>query len=85
MQGLVRTYLEMCALDLTEVYSPALFNQHSMQLGLSTGVAANLETGWNLETKSRRDKRSSELRLARPKVFENKTTVPTVLEVTESQ
>ena len=40
VQGLVETYLEMCAVDLTEVYSPALFNERSMQLGLSTGVAA---------------------------------------------
>ena len=69
MQGLVRTCLEMCAVDLTEVYSPALFNERSMQLGLSTGVAADLETAWNLETKSRRDKCSNELRSARPKVL----------------
>ena len=32
-------------------------------------MAAELETGWNLETKSRRDKCSSELRIARPKVL----------------
>ena len=69
VQGLVRTCLEMCAMGLTEVYSPALFNERSMQLGLSTGVAAELETGWNLQTKSRRDKCISELRIARSKVL----------------
>ena len=37
VKGLVKTCLEMCAADLTEVYSPALFNERSMQLGLSTG------------------------------------------------
>ena len=47
MQVLVRTCLEMCAVDLTEVYSQDLFNERSMQVGLSTGVAADLETGWN--------------------------------------
>ena len=36
----------MCAVDLTEVYSQDLFNERSMQVGLST-VAADLETGWN--------------------------------------
>ena len=40
-----------------------------MQLGLSTGVAAELETGWNLDTKSRQDKCSSELRTAKPKIL----------------
>ena len=69
MQSLVKTCLEMCAVDLTEVYSPALFNERSMQLGLSTGVAAQLENGWNLDTKSRRDKCSSELRAAKPQDF----------------
>ena len=59
----------MRAADLTEVYSPGLFDERSMQPGLSTGAAADLETGWNLETKSRRDKCSSELRRARPKVL----------------
>ena len=34
--SLVETCLEMCAADVTEVYSPALFNERSMQLGLST-------------------------------------------------
>ena len=55
----------MCAVDLTEVYQPALFNDRSMQLGLSGGVAAELQTGWNLETKSRRDRCSSELQITR--------------------
>ena len=46
----------MRAIDLTDADSPALFNERSMQLGLGTGVAAELETRWNLDTKSRRDK-----------------------------
>ena len=41
-----------------------------MQLGLSTGVAADLGMGWNLETSSRQDKCSSERRNARPNVLE---------------
>ena len=48
VQGLVKTCLEMC--DLTEVYPLAIFNKRSMQLGLSTGVAAELEIDWNLDT-----------------------------------
>ena len=56
VQGLVKTCLERCAVDFSEVCSPALFNEHAMQLGLSTELAADLVTGWNLETKSRRDK-----------------------------
>ena len=55
MQSLVKTCLEMCAVDLTEVNSPAIFSGRSMQLGLSTGVAAEPETT------SRRDKCSSEV------------------------
>ena len=47
---LVKTCVDMCAVDLTEFYSPAIFNERSIQLGLSTGVAAELETGWNLDT-----------------------------------
>ena len=61
MQGFVKTCLVLRAGDLTEVYSPALFNERSRQLGLSAAVAAALETGWNL--------RSSELRTAQPKML----------------
>ena len=49
VQGLVRTCLEMCVVDLTEVDSLA-----------STVVAADL--GWKLETTPQRDKCSRELR-----------------------
>ena len=67
VQHLVKTCLEMYAVDLLEVYSPALFNERSMQLGLmSTCVAADLETGWDLEAKSRRDKCSSEAQDRKP-------------------
>ena len=61
MQGLVKTCLDMREADLTEVYSPTLFNERSMQLGLSAGVAATLETGLNL--------RGSELRTGQPKML----------------
>ena len=64
VQCLVKICLEMCAVDMTKVYPPALLNERSMQLGLSTGGAAELETGWNLDTESRRDKCSSELQVA---------------------
>ena len=57
----MKTCLDMRAADLTEVYSPALFNERSMQLGVSTGVAAELQTGWNLC--------SSELRTAKPRIL----------------
>ena len=60
VQGLVKNCLELCA-----VYSPALFNER----GLSTGMAVELETGWNMSTKSRRDKCSSDSRTAKPKIL----------------
>ena len=69
MQGLVNICLETSAVDLTGVHSPAIFNERSMQLGLSTGVAAELETAWNLETKSRMRKCSIALRTAKPKIL----------------
>ena len=37
VQGLVKTSLDMCAVDLTEAYSPALDHERSMQLGPSAG------------------------------------------------
>ena len=79
VQGLVKTCLEMCAVDLAEVYSPALFNERSMQLGVNTGVAADLETGWNLEIKSRRHKCSSEVD-CNTESIDSKSTVLIVLE-----
>ena len=71
----------MCPVDLTEVYWPALFNGRSKQLGLSAGVVAELETGWNLDTKSRRDKSSSELRTARPKILMANSPCPLFLKL----
>ena len=59
---------DVCRVASTEVYSPALFNERALKLGLGTGVPADMVTGWNLETKSRRDKCSSLLRSAKPKV-----------------
>ena len=45
---LLKTCLEMCAMDLTEVHSPTLFNKRSMQLGLTTNVAPELGDGLDL-------------------------------------
>ena len=66
-----------------EVYSPGLFNERSMQLGLS-GMAAELETGWNFvdqitmwQVQQRASKRSTE-------GLDSKSTVPLVLVITES-
>ena len=85
VQGLVRTCLKMCAVDLAEAWSPALFNERSMQLGLSTGCGCRPWKGWNLETKSRRDRCSSEPRSARPKVLIASPPCSIVLEITELQ
>ena len=81
VQSLVKTCLDMCAVDLTEVCSPALFNERSMQLGLSTGVAADLETRWNLKTKSRRDRCTSELGTAKPKILTANPPCPLFLDL----
>ena len=62
MQGLMKICLEVCAVDLSEVYSPALFNE-------SAAVAVELETGCNLDTQSRRNESSNELRTAKPKIL----------------
>ena len=83
-QGLVKTCLEMCAIEMTEVYSSALFNERSMQLGLSAGVAAELGTCWNLDTNSRRDERSIELRTARPKILIANPPRPLLLKLQKS-
>ena len=68
-------------MDVREVYSSAPFNERSMKLGLRTGVAVELETDWNLDTQSRRDKYSIELRTATPKIMI--ANPPCVREVTE--
>ena len=86
VQVLVRTCLEVCAVDLAEVYLPALINKRSVQLGLCTGVAADLVTGWNLETKSRRNTHRQQ-RAAKRKTegLHSKFFVPIVPDITESQ
>ena len=76
VQGLAKICLEMCAVDLAEVYSPALFNKRSRPSGLSTGVPADLTTGWNLETKARRHRCSNDLRSARPNVLASSSPSP---------
>ena len=65
-------------------YPPALFNERSMQLDLSTGVVADLETGGNPDTKSPRGKCSSEQRIARPKMLVAKPPCPLFLKLQNS-
>ena len=64
--------LEMCGLELTEICASALFDEHVMQLGLRTGVAADLVTAWTLETSS------SQLRSETPKVLNARPPRPSV-------
>ena len=47
--------------DLTDVHSPALFDERAMQFGLSSGIAADLVMGWNLESKANPLRCSSQL------------------------
>ena len=68
MQGLVKNCLKMCAVDLTEVPSQVFFNERSMRFRFSTGVFAEFEIVWNLDSKSRRRACSSALRTATPKI-----------------
>ena len=49
----------------------------SMQLGLSTGVAAELETGWNPDTKSRRGHVQQFAANCHTESLDSKPTVPT--------
>ena len=52
LQRLVRTDSETRAVEFTEVYSPALCNERSMQLGLSaSGASDGLEFGDQLTTR----------------------------------
>ena len=66
-------------MGLAEVYSPVLFNEYAMQLGLDTRVAAVLATGWNLETKSLQEECSSQLRSERPNVLIASPPCPSLL------
>eukprot|EP00972_Heterocapsa_arctica_P093947 13856385-Heterocapsa_arctica.AAC.1 len=43
-EELVKIVLEICAIDLAEVYSPARFRDKALQMGLSAGMAADLLT-----------------------------------------
>ena len=45
---------QMCAVDLAEVYSPARFHNRACRLGLSPGLAVDLETGWDLSIPAQR-------------------------------
>ena len=56
MHGLGKTCLEMCAADLTDIYSPSLFEERAVQLGLSCGPAADLVIGLNLDSEAHRQR-----------------------------
>ena len=84
MQGLVKTCLETCAVDLTDVYSPALFNERSMQLGLSTGVAVELETGWNLDTNHGGTSAAVSCEVQEPKILISNPPCPLLLKLQSS-
>ena len=71
-------------MDLTEILSPALFNERSVQRGLSTGVAADLETSWNLETNHGVTNAAASCE-SQDKSLDSKSTVAIVFEVAESQ
>eukprot|EP00972_Heterocapsa_arctica_P026811 3945276-Heterocapsa_arctica.AAC.1 len=43
-EELVKIELEMCAIDLSQIYSPEIFNNKALQMGLSAGMAADLLT-----------------------------------------
>eukprot|EP00972_Heterocapsa_arctica_P089378 13176955-Heterocapsa_arctica.AAC.1 len=40
-EELVKIVLEMCAIDLAEIYSPERFKNKALQMGLSAGMAAD--------------------------------------------
>ena len=78
LQCLVRTDSEMREGAFTEVYAPALCNERSMQLGMSTsGASDGLEFGDQLTT------RQMQQRAAKRKTegFHSKSTVAIVLDM----
>ncbi len=52
VKEVVETCSAMCAVDLAEVYSPAQFEERTMHLGLSAGLAVDLVNGWDLEVEA---------------------------------
>lgn len=42
MEQIVNVCLSMCAVDFSEIYSPARFKDRALRLGLSPGLAADL-------------------------------------------
>ena len=69
VQEIAKICLAMCAVDLSEVYSPARFKERALQLGLSPGLAADLLTGWDLEIESQRKACSKQLANERPRLL----------------
>ena len=85
MQGLVRTCVEMCAVDLTEVYSPALFNERSMLLGLSTEGSCRPADGLDFGDQSTTRQMQQRAAKHKTEVLDRKSTVPMVPDITESR
>ena len=83
VQGLVKNSMKMRAVDLTEVYSSALFNQRSMQLDLKKGVTAELESEFNPDFKSRRHKCNIE-RSAKSKILKANPQCPSFLKLQDT-
>ena len=54
MEQIVNVCLSMCAVDFSEIYSPARFKDRALRLGLSPGLAADLITGWELRSRTQR-------------------------------
>ena len=76
VQGLVKTCLEVCAVDLTEVCSPTLDNEHAMQRSLSTGGCCRVGDGLEFGDKftSKQMQQSAANRMTEG--LNNKSTVP---------
>ena len=69
VRNIVRLCLEMNAVDLAEVYSPASFRKRALQLGLSPGLAVDLHSGWNFNVSSHRCRCDKQLASERPQLL----------------
>eukprot|EP00971_Amphidinium_carterae_P043601 858237-Amphidinium_carterae.1 len=59
----------MAAVDVAEVYSPERFKRRALQIGLSTGVAADLSTGWDLSVDAQRQRCRARLEEEAPRLL----------------
>eukprot|EP00972_Heterocapsa_arctica_P069960 10335872-Heterocapsa_arctica.AAC.1 len=68
-EELVNIVLEMCAIDLSEIYSPERFKNKALQTGLSAGLAEYLLTGWDLSLATERQRCREQLARERPRLL----------------